>query len=388
MIPIRYNLRSLTVRRTTTLATVVGVGLVVFVFAAASMLTKGVKKTMSLSGRSDVAIVTRKGSDNELSSNIEDPQVGLIKSQQGVKHDSNGQAIGSGEIIVVAALQKVGATGVSNVQLRGLGEDGLRLRPNVKVVEGRAPKPGSDEVMVGKRIEGRFRGTKLNESFEVKKNRNVQVVGVFEDGGSSHESEVWLDTEVLKTSYGRQGVVSSVRVQLDSPSSFEAFQAAVESDKRIQLQAQRETVYYEKQSEGTSIFISAIGFLVSFFFSLGAMIGATITMYGTIAHRTREIGTLRALGFSRGAVLFSFLLESVSLTLAGGVLGIAAALLMGNVKFSMINFASWSEMCFTFEPTPDVLLKALIFAGSIGILGGFLPAIRASRISPLQAMRG
>ena len=233
-----------------------------------------------------------------------------------------------------------------------------------------------------------MKGLELGQSFDLKKNRPVQVVGIFDDGGSAHESEVWVDREVLRSSFGREGSVSSVRVRLEAPSGFEAFRANVEQDKRLGLMAQRETAYYEKQSEGTSLFISVLGSLVAFFFSLGAMIGAMNTMYASIANRQREIGTMRALGFSRTSILFSFLIEAVLLSVAGGALGAVLSLAMGSVRFSMINFASFSEVVFRFEPTPRILGVSLVVSMGMGVLGGFLPAIRAARTSPLAAMRG
>jgi len=252
----------------------------------------------------------------------------------------------------------------------------------------RKPAPGADEVMVGARLRGRIKGLELGQSFDIKKNRPVTVVGVFEDGGSSHESEVWVDRDVLKTSFGRVGLVSSVRVRLEKPTSFDTFKLGVEQDKRLGLMAMRETVYYDKQSQGLSIFITVLGSLVAFFVSLGAMIGATITMYASIANRQREIGTLRALGFSRTSILVCFLLESIALSLIGGVVGSVASLAMGAVRFSMLNFASFSEVVFTFDPTPRIIVTALIASGVMGVLGGFLPALRAARVSPLTAMRG
>ncbi len=386
-VPLKYNLRSLLVRKTTTLATAFGIALVVFVLASAFMLAEGVKKTLGSSGREDVAIVLRKGSDAELGSGIDDPKVGVIKSMAGVKRDG-GEPIGSAEVVVVAAMEKLGADGISNVQLRGVGDGVEKLRPNVTVVAGRKPTPGADEVMIGKSIEGRFKGLTVGEKFDIKKNRPVTVVGVFTDGGSSHESEVWVDLDVLKTSFGREGAVSSVRVVLESPAAFDGFQAAVEQDKRVGLMAMRETDYFAKQSQGTSIFIQALGGMVAVFFAIGAIIGATNTMYASIANRQREIGTLRALGFSRLGILLSFLFEAIVLALGGALIGALASLAMGTVKFSMLNFASWSEIVFSFEPTPRVIGTSLVFALVMGVIGGFLPAVRAARVSPLAAMKG
>jgi putative ABC transport system permease protein len=387
MIPLRYTYRSLLVRKTTTLATAFGVGLVVFVLAASLMMSAGVKKTLGASGRDDVAIVLRKGSDAELGSGVEDPQVSLIRAMPGVKKEDN-VPIAVGEVVVVIALEKLGADGVANVQIRGIGDVSKKLRSKATIVEGRAATPGSDEVVIGKGINGRFRGVKLGDSFELKRNRNVTVVGVFEDQGSSHESEVWLDVDTLRSAFGREGAVSSVRVLLEQPSSFDSFQLAVEQDKRLGLQAMRETKYFENQSQGTSLFIGVLGTVVAVCFSLGAIIGAVITMYASVANRQREIGTLRALGFSRFSILVCFLTESVLLALLGGILGAAASLLMGNVQFSMINLASWSEMTFKLDPVPEILAISVGAAGFMGVLGGFLPAIRASGVSPLAAMRG
>jgi putative ABC transport system permease protein len=387
MIPVRYNIRSLFVRKATTLATAVGIGLVVFVLGAALMLSAGIKKTLGGSGSKDIAIVMRKGSDAELGSGLEDSQVGLVKALPGVAHDSDQHEIAVGEVVVVTAMEKLGATGVSNVQLRGMPADGMKFRANAKIIEGNAAKPGTDEAVVGKRIRGRFKNLDLGQSFDIRRNRPVKIVGVFEDGGSSYESEVWADVDTVRTAFGRPGV-SSVRVKLESESKFDGFKTAVESDKQLGLMTLRESEYYEKQSEGTSIFIGVMGTVVAVFFSIGAMIGAMNTMYAAVASRTREIGILRALGFSRIGILFSFLMESVALALIGGVIGVAGCMAMGAVKFSMMNFASWSEMVFTFEPTPQVIVTAFIAAGAMGLLGGFFPAIRAARTSPIAAMRG
>jgi putative ABC transport system permease protein len=387
MIPLKYNLRSLVVRKKTTAATALGIALVVFVLASALMLSAGVKKTLGDAGKPDVAIVLRKGSDAEIGSGVEEPQVGLVKSMPGVKKNGT-DPIAVGEVVVILALEKLGADGVTNVQVRGTTEKARVLRPDVTVVEGRMPTPGSDEAMVGARIRGRFRGVDLGQTVDLKKNRPVKVVGVFKDNGSAHESEVWVDLDTLRSTFGREGSVSSVRVKLESEAAFDAFQAGVEQDKRLGLMALRETVYYEKQSEGTSLFISVLGAMIAFFFSLGAMIGAMITMYASIANRQREIGTLRALGFSRFSILIAFLIEGVLLSAAGGLVGTVASLAMGAVKFSMLNFASWSEMVFKFEPTPQVIITSLVAALTMGFLGGFLPAVRAARVSPLAAMRG
>lgn len=388
MIPISYNVRSLFVRKTTTFATAFGIGLVVFVLASALMLSAGIEKTLVAGGRPDQVIVLRKGSDTELASSIETSTVSLIQGAPGVKRDSSGVPLVAGEVVMVLALDKTDGDGqIANVQFRGIPEASMKVRTDTRVIAGRPPAPGTDEVMIGKGLVGRFKGTDLGGHLELKKNRPVNVVGVFEAGGSSFESEVWADVDTMRSSFGREGLVSSVIVRLESPLKFDGFKATMESDKRLGLEALREAKYYEIQSSGTSIFVSALGGVITFFFSLGAIIGAVITMFAAVSQRRREIGTLRALGFSRASILFSFLLEAVVLAGLGGALGIAGALLMSFTKISMMNFATWQEITFSFDPNPMVLLTALICGCGMGILGGFFPAIRAARVAPVEALR-
>ncbi|WP_437764859.1 ABC transporter permease [Sorangium sp. So ce281] len=388
MIPVAYNVRNLVVRKTTTLATASGLGLVVFVFASVLMLANSVERTLGRTARDDVAIVMRKGSDAEMVSSIEEQQIGVILASAEVAKRQDGKPDGVGEVVAVILLEKLGTEGISNVQVRGVPDDVLAFRSQVKIIEGRPAQPGTDEVIVGKAIQGRFKGLSIGESFELRKNRPVKVVGVFEDGGSSSESEVWADLHTTRSAFGREGGVSAVRARLASASKFDAFEASIEQNRSLGLEVMRESVYYEKQSEGTSMFIKVMGVLIAVFFSIGAMIGAMITMHSSIANRQREIGTLRALGFSRFSILLSFLIESVLLAVAGGALGVLAALGMRFVRFSTVNFASWSEVVFTFEPTPGILLTSVAIAAVMGLLGGFFPALRAARISPIQAMRG
>ena len=388
MIPLKYNVRSLAVRKTTTVSTALGIALVVLVLAGSMMFTEGIKKTMGASGKAENAVVLRMGSDAELGSVIEESSVPLILAAPGVKQDEKGQPLGVAETVVVGAMEKLGTTGVTNVAIRGVGDDPMKFRPEVHLVAGRPPRPGTDEAIVGARIRGRIRGVDLDQTFDIKKNRPVKVVGVFEADGSAYESEVWCDRELVRQAYGRLGVVSSVRVKLESPSKFEAFRAGIENDKRLGLQAVREPAFYEKQSEGAALLFGALGGVVSFFFAVGAMIGAMITMYAAVANRQREIGTLRALGFSQGSVLFSFLLEAVILSVIGGALGLAASMSLTFIHPSLVNFSSWSEVVFSFDPTPKILLFALGIAGVMGFVGGFFPALRAARTSPLKAIRG
>jgi len=311
-----------------------------------------------------------------------------VMAAPGVKRDADGQPLGSPEVVVVIALDKLGAEGmVSNILVRGVPPQVMKVRPEVRVIAGRPARPGTDEVIVGKGIRGNFKGLELGQSFELKKNRAVQVVGIFEAAGSSLESEVWCDIETLRTSFGRGSSSSSVTLVMESPAAYDGLAAYIENDKQLGLEPLREKVYYDKQSEGTSIFIRVMGIGIAFSLSLGAMIGAMITMYGAVSQRSKEVGTLRALGFSRGEILFSFLIESSVLALVGGIIGSIASMAMTAVDFSMMNFATWQEIRFTFDPSPGIIIGSIVAGGAMGVLGGFFPAVRAARLSPIVAMR-
>jgi putative ABC transport system permease protein len=387
MVPIKYNVRNLVVRKSTTAAAAFGLALVVFEFAGALMLANGIERTLGRASSPDVVVVLRKGSDTEMTSTVEDKHVNLVLAQA-AQIGASKKPVGVGEVLAVVLLDKVGVEGVSNVTVRGVTEDVLAFRPTAKIVEGRGANPGSDEVVIGKGIQGRFKGMMIGQSFELKKNRPMKVVGVFSDDGSAFESEVWADVHAVRQAFGRSGSVSSVRVHLDSPSKFDAFKVLVEGDRQMGLIAMREADYVEKQAQATGIMLKVLGGMVAFFFAVGAMIGATITMNAQVAGRSREIGTLRALDFSKGAILFSFLIESLVLSLSGGAIGAICAFAMKAVKITMLNMGTFTEIVFGFEPTPPIIVSAVMLSAFMGLLGGFLPAVRAARVSPVEAMRG
>jgi putative ABC transport system permease protein len=389
MIPINYNVRSLLVRKATTIASALGIGLVVFVLASSQMLANGIRNTMARSGSSSNAIVLRKGADGELSSSFEQRFASLVLAAPGTKRTAQGAPIGTAEVLVVIALAKAdNPDQISNLQVRGVSDNVLQVRPEVTIVSGRPARPGTDEVIMGTRLLGQFEGLQVGQRFEVKKNRSAQVVGVFEAAGASFESELWADIDVMRAAFGREAQVSSVTVALDSASKLDGFKAAIEGDKQLDLQVLRESDYFEQQSEGTATLVSFLGGAIVLFFSVGAMIGAMITMYGAVSNRKREVGTLRALGFSRATILSSFLLEAILLALIGGAIGALASLAMSFVKLSMMNQNTWSEMVFSFEPSVGIVVSAILIGGVMGIFGGLLPAVRAARISPIAAMRG
>jgi putative ABC transport system permease protein len=390
VIPISYNVRSLMVRKTTTFATAGGIALVVFVLAAAFMLSAGVSKTLVAGGRADNAIVTRKGADTEMASSIDGPAVSLVLATPGVKKDQAGAALGGGEVVVVIAQDRLGGEPgqVTNILVRGVNDNVLKVREDVRIIEGRPAKPGTDECVIGKGLVGKYRGMTIGDKFDLKKNRPVTVVGVFEAGGSSFESEVWVNLETARSSFGREGLVSSVTVRLDNAAKFDAFKATIETDKQLLLEARRETKYYEDQSQGTAIFIGIMGAIITVFCAAGATLGAMNTMFAAVAQRKREVGTLRALGFSKFAILTSFVVESTVLALAGGVVGLLGALALTTTRVSMMNFQTWQEISFSFAATPGILIGSVLAGTGMGIIGGFLPALKAAGTSPIEAMRG
>ena len=390
MIPLSYNVRSLMVRKTTTLATAGGIALVVFVLAAALMLSEGVTKTLVAGGRADNAIVTRKGADTEMASSIESKSVSLVLATPGVKKDETGAALGGGEVVVVIAQDLLGGKPgqVTNILVRGVSDNVLKVRPDVRIIEGRPAKPGTDECVIGKGLVGKYKGMTLGDKFDLKKNRPVTVVGVFEAGGSSFESEAWVNLETARSSFGREGLVSSVTVRLDSAAAFDRFKATIETDKQLLLEARRETKYYQDQSQGTALFISIMGTIIAVFCAAGATLGAMNTMFAAVAQRRREVGTLRALGFSKFQILFSFVTEAGVLALAGGLIGLGLAMLLTLKRVSMMNFQTWQEISFSFTPTPEIMLTAIIAGAGMGIVGGLLPAFKAAGVSPIEAMRG
>ncbi len=387
MVPINYSIKNLTTRRATTIATACGLALVVFVFASVLMLSNGIEKTLGRTAQGDIAILQRKGAENELSSFIEGTTVNIALAAAEVARRPDGRPDGVGEIAIAAVFEKADGKGFTNVQIRGVTSDVMVFRPNVRIVAGRPLQPNTDEVIIGRALRGRYKDTELGATLELRKNHPMKVVGVFEDGGTSFESEIWTDVETLRAVSGRPGLVSSIRVRLASASKFDSFKAALTQTPGLSLEVLRESDYYDQQSAGTSMFVRVMGLLIAAFCSIGATIGAMITMHASVAHRKREIGTLRALGFSRASILFSCLLESLALAFIGGTIGILGALAMSLVEFSFVNLATGTQIIFPFEPTPKLLLMSLTFTLGMGLLGGMVPAVRAAWTNPIAAMR-
>ena len=386
-IPLSYNLRSMKARRNTTLLTAVGVSLVVFVFTSSLMLNYGLRRTLVDTGSAENVVAIRKSSQSEIQSIVTRESAAILSSQPEVARDAAGQPLASSESVVLINLRKRGSDEPSNITIRGVGIQALAIRGQVKIIEGRPWTPGSSEVIAGRRIAEGFQGCGLGETVRFG-SRDWTVVGLFEAGGSGFESEIWGDAEQLMQAYGRP-VFSSVTLRLAPPATANllALKDRAAADPRITADLFSERDYYESQTQTMSMFISILGNVISALFSLGAIVGAMITMYATVSNRTTEIGTLRALGFRRRSILATFLLESILLSLLGGLAGVGLASLMQLVTVSTTNWDTFSEVAFTFALSPAIVLAGLVFAAVMGLVGGFLPALRASRLAIVEALR-
>jgi putative ABC transport system permease protein len=384
-LPWSYIARNLWVRRVTTLLTASGMALVVFVFATVLMMSEGIDATLVATGMPGNVMVLRKGAGAEINSGISRSQTAAIEGLQGIATDGQGRLMISREPVVLNSLPKRTNGAVSNVTVRGTSELGLALRPQVTLVAGRMFRPGTSEIVTGRAVAKGFAGAGLGETLRFA-GRDWLVVGVFDARRSAFDSEIWGDAEQMMQAY-RRDVFSSVIFKLSDASRFEGIKAKLEADPRLTLEAKPEVKFYAEQSEQLSTFIRLLGLSLSIIFSIGAVVGAMITMFATVAARIGEIGTLRALGFRRSQVLVTFLGESLLLSLVGGVMGVMGASLMQTVNISTVNFQTFSEIAFQFRLTPEIMGKTLAFSLAMGFVGGFIPAWRASRMKIVDCLR-
>jgi len=384
-IPLSYVARNLSTRWVTTLLTAGGLALVVFVFATVLMLDAGLRQTLVGTGEYDNVVAIRKGAGTEIQSGITRPQAAVIETHPAVATGADGRPLVSKETVVLIALKKSGAEKPSNVVIRGVSSAGFTLRPQVRVTEGRLFRPGSTEIVVGGAIARRFEGTRVGERLHFAQ-RDWTVVGAFDAGASGFDSEIWGDADQLLQAF-RRPVYSSVIVKLARVEDFERLRADVDADPRLTNEVKRERTFYSDQSRALSTFITVLGLTLTAVFSIGAMLGAMITMYASVSNRIGEIGTLRALGFRRSAVLGAFMAESLLLGLAGGICGLGVASLMQFASFSTTNFQTFADLSFKFLLTPAIVGQTLVFSLAMGLLGGFLPALRAARLEIVDSLR-
>lgn len=384
-IPLSYTLRNLATRKLTTLLTAGGMALVVFVFATVLMLEEGLRKTLVETGSPDNVVVTRRSAGNEVQSIIGRDQAAVVENQPEVAYGAGGLRLTSKETVVLISLTKRDSDKFSNVLIRGVGQTGIELRPQATIVKGRMFRPGSTEIIAGKSVAERYQGAGIGETLRFGQ-REWTVVGMIDAGKTGFDSEIWGDVDQLMQAF-RRPVYSSVILKLNDPAAFPQLKARIESDPRLTVEAKQESVFYAEQSQLLANFIRYLGMVLSIIFSVGAIIGAMITMYASVANRTAEIGTLRALGFRRRNILSAFLAEALILGAAGGVAGLVLASFMQFFTISTMNWQSFSELAFSFTLNLTIIVKSFVFALIMGLAGGFLPAAQAARLNIVDSLR-
>jgi putative ABC transport system permease protein len=384
-LPISYNVRSLYVRGRVTLLAIGGIALVVAVLIVLVAMAAGFRIALQAGGSPENAIITQRGSTSEITSGIPREAINVLSVDGRIARDQHGNPLASPDLVIVASMKRKEDGADVNVVVRGVTPMAFKVRPAVAVAEGRNFTPGLYEVIVGRKLFDRMAGMGLGRSIRMQK-RDWTIVGVFEARGSAFESEVWGDKESMGPAFGRGAGAQTLTVRMKNPSDIPAFNEEVRRNPRMQVQVIQERMYYEQQSAGVSGPLLALAIFVAVVMGIGAVFGAMNTMYAIVAARTREIGTLRALGFSRLSILVAFVIESTFLALVGGALGCLVALPANGIS-SAAGGANFAEVAFAFRVTPESLIVGMIFATAMGVAGGLLPSFRAARLPITSALR-
>jgi putative ABC transport system permease protein len=385
-LPFSYNVRNVRTRWQVSLLAVIGIGLVVAVFVALVAMRTGFQYALRSTGIPENAMVVQRGSASELTSWVPLDHRNKILADSRVAIGADGKALASPEIVVVGNMPRRTDGTPTNVTIRGVTPKAFDVRGGIEIVRGTRFTPGLYELVVGERIAARIRGLDLGESIPIERHQ-WKIVGIFSSRGGAFESEIWGDLDTMAEPLRRTGGSNALAVRLKDPGALEAFDKWIRADPEMQLQAIQEEKYYSDQAGGLSATLLFLVRFVSFTMAIGAVFGAMNTMYAIVAARTREIGTLRALGFSRRSILFSFVVESVLLALAGGGIGCLLAIPMNGFTTASGQTASFSELAFAFRVTPEILWFGLLFATIMGFFGGLLPAFRAARLPITSALR-
>lgn len=383
-LPIKYNIRNILVRWRSTIATILGVGLVVAVYITMQMLAAGLERSNANTGDNRNIMLVRKGSTAESSSQITLEQYRLIQDLPGIARDEHGQPIVSADIIILTTLPRTDQKGEANVLVRGISKQGMELRPQVTLIQGKWFTPGKREVVVSKRLAARFANFNPGDSFKTGPHL-LKVTGWMDGRGSAFDSEIWMDADEARSIFNRN-MYSSVLLRAEGPDSAALVTKRLEGDKRLPLQARPEVEYYSAQTM-TAKPIKFVGNFLAAAMSIGAIFAAMNTMYASVGARTREVGTLRVLGYQRRVIMVSFLIEGAFLALIGGALGCLFVTPMNGFATGTINFQSFSEVVFDFRMTPQLVLKALAFSIVVGVAGSFLPAWRAARLPVISSLK-
>ncbi|MSO19414.1 MAG: ABC transporter permease [Acidobacteria bacterium] len=385
-IPISYNLRSLRVRWVSALVAVLGIAGTVGVFIAMLSLANGFRATLVSSGSPRSVIVRRAGATTEMESVISRESVRIVQDAPGVARGEGGP-LTSAEVVVISPFPLMDTGTDANVQVRGVQPEVLNVRANVKMVSGRFFQSGTNELVVGSSATSAYRGLKIGNTVRMG-GVNWTVVGVMDAGASAFDSEVWGDANILNAAFQRPiNLFQSMTVQLDSPNAFARFKDALTSDPRLAVSVERETEYYEKQSRTLTQLITILGTIVAVVMGIGAVFGALNTMYSAVIERTREIATMRAIGFTTGSVVASFVIESLCVSLVGGLVGCVAVIPLNNLTTGAMNFQTFSYLAFAFRITPQLMGYGILFALFMGLIGGLPPALRAARAPVVVALR-
>jgi putative ABC transport system permease protein len=382
----KFGLLSIPQRLGSVAAAVFGIAGVVAVLVGVLSMGAGFQHTLTASGAPDAAIVLRSGADTEMVSGFLRESTRVIADAPGVARTSEG-TLSSPELFVIISLPKRSTSTDANVPMRGVERPAFKVRDNLKIVEGRTFDWGKNEVIVGTGAAKAFAGLELDGKLKVG-HRDWPIVGVFSAGGGTAESEIWCDARVLQAAYNRGDTFQSVYVKLTSPEAFQEFKDALTTDPRLNVKVLRQTEYYAQQSTAVTKLITTLGVLVAILMAVGAVFGALNTMYSSVSARTREIATLRALGFGSGAVVMSVMIESLALALVGGGTGALVAYFAFNgIEAATMNWQSFSQVTFAFAVTPDLLVRGIVWAVVIGLIGGLFPAIRGARLPIAIALR-
>jgi ABC-type lipoprotein release transport system permease subunit len=385
-LPLYYNVRNVRVRWQVTLLAIGGIALVVAAFAVLMSMSEGFKAALRATGRTDNAMIVQRGSGSELTSGIPIEARNQIIVDQRVARGADGQPMASWEWVVVIGLPKKESLEPINVTLRAVTPRAFEVRGDIDVVEGRRFTPGLDEVIVGRKLLDRIEGLGIGKPVKYQR-KQFQIVGIFESDGNAFESEIWGDFDVLGAVFQRGAGSNSLVVRMKDPADIPALDQWIRAQPNLQLQAQEERKYYEDQAGPLATILRQLAGFVAAIMGIGAVFGAMNTMYAIVSARTREIGTLRALGFSRRAILAAFLIESVFLALIGGAVGCLLALPMNGYSTGTGQTQSFSELAFAFRITPEIMASCMIFAALMGIVGGLLPAFRGARLPITSALR-
>ena len=383
-LPIRYNVSNVLVRWRSTLATILGIAAVVAVYVMVNALAVGLEKNSANTGDPRNLMIVRKGSTAESSSQVTLEQFRLIQYLEGVERDSNNKPLATADVLILISLPRKELEGEANVLVRGVGPMGVPLRPQVQLLQGRWFTPGKREVAVSHRLAARFANMDIGSTFKTA-GAVFTVVGWFDGQKSAFDSEIWMDADEARSIFDRD-FYSSVVIRVDNTNRAPAITARIEGDKRLPLQAAPEVDYYASQT-GTAVPIKWMGKFLAIAMSIGAVFSAMNTMYASVGARTREVGTLRVLGFRRRTVLLSFIIEGAFLALLGGILGCILAFYVNGKTTGTLNFSSFSEVVFEFRITPGLILHGLIFSVIVGVVGSLLPAIRAARLPVIASLK-